>query len=323
MSRTQITRTAIPWYQQRAIFKSANFGLNLPWLNLHNGSEAVNWLNTSYDSTKIEADLVMIASLGITKIRTWAQLESMYNYTGGVFVENATYTANLDDFLTRCNNHGISVILVIADGKEDSAPSDLDGKFRWDLVQSGGGITVYNNAYTAYVNRFKSHTNILMWEISNEPYANLTWALYPQSLSVTKDQVHSYLQGAYTTIKATVPSALVGFSDYEEEEQTRYQTFSDATNRASYVDDCTDVYSLHIYRPDASYIADFRTLTSKPKWCTELGNLNYYDPTASAHPIAGYNELLNTELNYSAVCLGLWLTITACFYITLMDLTRF
>jgi hypothetical protein len=49
---------------------------------------------------------------------------------------------------------------------------------------------------------------------------------------------------------------------------------------------------MHVYRPDASYLADFREVTDKPKWLSECGAINYSDPTGSSHAgMPGNDEL--------------------------------
>jgi len=287
-------RYTLQWYEQRVNYSPSTLGINYPWINNHLGGESVNYLTTPYNTTLVENDLALIASLGITKVRAWCQLESVMSWDGTVFTFQSTYQANLDDFLTRCNNHGLSVIAVIGDGKSSGGYTNLDGKFRWTFVT--GSNTAYLTALTTYINYFKAHTNILMWEIHNEPYGNLTWSANAQASGATKAQTHSFMVSCYNTVKP-LTSVYVGLSDYEESSQTQYTNFSNATNRAAYVDDCTDVYSMHIYRKDATQVFDFRALSGKPKWCTEVGSYNYYDPTASGHPIAAYDELASDGPN--------------------------
>jgi hypothetical protein len=58
------------------------------------------WLGDGYNPAAVEADLTAMASLGVNCISTQASL----------LVEQAP--ANLPDFLTRCRNHMIQVILA-------------------------------------------------------------------------------------------------------------------------------------------------------------------------------------------------------------------
>ena len=306
-------RTVLAWNQVRVTgsgrgpgvtstaWSPSTLGINYPWINA-DGSESVNWLTAAYSSATVAADLAVLQGWGITKIRAWAQLESVMDWSGSAYSLDATYSPNLDDFLTRCASYGISVILVIGDGSSSGGYSNLDGKFRWTFVT--GSSTAYLNGLTAYVNHYASHPNILMWELQNEPYGNLTWSANAEASGATQAQTHTFLVAAYETVKALAGSTYVGFSDYEEEQQPVYQIFSSSTNRANLVNDCTDVYSMHIYRANSGQIADFRQLTAKPKWCTEIGCYNYYDPTASTHPIAAWDELLDDSgpNGFSGLC---------------------
>jgi hypothetical protein len=193
------------------------------------------------------------------------------------------------------------VILVMGDGNVQDRPQSLDGKFRWELVQSADGREKLAAACAAYVRRFQKHKNVLMWELANEPYGNLTWAAYPQRLHVSRDEAHAYLRAAYQAVKP-LTTEHVGFSDLHEEEQEKYRLFTDAEFRRRYIDDATDVYSIHIYRGSARQVPDFAGLTGKPRWCSELGSYNYVDETGAAHagqPARG--ELWDERANFEAV----------------------
>ena len=286
------------WSEQPVNYTTENLGINLPWLDNHNGHEDISWLNTNYNSELIGQDLYVIHTMNITKIRTFCQMESIYNFDNGVFVLNESYAKNLDDFLNRADKYNIKVICVMGAGRNE--PKDLDGEFHWELIQTPEGLQIYKNAYVSYINRFKNHTNILMWEIINEPYGSVTWSPYAQELHVTQEQVHIFLLQSYQDIKLVAGDIPVGFSDLEEEEQTKYQLFSNSEKRKALVDDCTDIYAMHIYRNNASQVADFRSLTNKPKWVVELGAYNFNDPNAENHPVGGSNELYDTDKNYAS-----------------------
>ena len=291
---TATGRTVLPWYGERVNYTPATLGVNWPWQNV-SGSESVNYLAGGYNSGSIEAALAAVAGWGVKVIRAWTPLESVMSWNGSAFAMNSTNAGNLDDFLTRCASHGLKVVAVMGDGKSDSGYTSLDGKFRWTFVT--GSDAAYLTALQAYLTRFTAHPNIVMWELQNEPYANLTFSANAIASGATQAQTHTFLKACYTAAKSLTGSTLVGFSDYEEEQQAEYQMFSSSSNRQTLVDDCTDVYSMHIYRADQSQVADFRTLTSKPLWCSELGSYNYYDPTASGHPIIAYDELASDGPN--------------------------
>lgn len=282
-------------------YTSDNLGINLPWLDLHNGKEVSNWLNTKYNTKLIDDDLSEIRSLGVTKVRTFCQMESIYNFSNGRFVLNELYAKNLDDYLNRAEKYGISVVCVIGDWNYNETPKDLEGFIHLDLIRTKEGQQVYKDAYISYINRFKIHKNILMWEIVNEPYASLTWSPSARELNITPQIVHAFLVQSYNTIKALAGNTFVGFSDLEEEQQSIFKLYSDPNKRKTFVDDCTDVYAMHIYRASSSEVADFSNLNDKPKWVLELGSYNYYDSDGSEHPFPAFNELYDQNENYVAV----------------------
>lgn len=295
MSRQPVTRTAAEWYEPR--LDARLLGINLGWLNKHDGNQSTNWLGSDYDATKIEADLDLIVSLGLTKIRAFIQIESVMGYSSG-FSWNTTARANLHDFLQMVSDKNLQIIAVMNSGNHDGSYASLDGKFRWDLCTTPSGIAEYVAAQTLYINEYKSYP-ILMFELANEPYGELTWSAGAIASGATIADMHNFLKASYDNAKS-LTDIYCGFSDIEESQQEVYQIIESDTFRTNYVDDCTDVYSMHIYRPDQSYIADFGRVTDKPKWCTELGAINYNDPTASSHPVAGRNELYDESSNFAS-----------------------
>ncbi len=277
-----------------------NMGLNYPWVDDHQGRILILWMR-DYPAHLVEDDLQTIAALGVRVIRVFAPLEGIMSYGDADFTLVEERAANVDRLLESAARRGIRVVLVMADGNVQQRPADLDGKFRWELVQSGTGRRALSAACAAYVRRFRKHENVLMWELANEPYGNLTWAAYPQQLNVSRDETHEYLRAAYEAAKP-LTAAPVGFSDLHEEQQEKYRHFTDAEFRRRYIDDATDVYSIHIYRASLREVPDFAGLTGKPKWCSELGSYNYFDETGLAHagqPARG--ELWDEHQNLEAV----------------------
>lgn len=281
------------WYARPVAYTTQNLGINYPWLN----ASDITWINTNWNQTKVFADLDAAKAMNVKKIRAWVTVDALYPFDGTNYgAINSTYAANVDSFLNYAATDGLSVIIVMADGNSQTQPASYNGKVQWSLFQSQAGIAKYAALFTDYVARFRSHTNILAWEIMNEPYGSGTnsgFSAYATSLGITNTQVHTWLQTMYATVKGGDNfQRPVMFSDYEEEEQTKYQVFSSASFRAQWVDDCTDVYSMHIYRPSAANMADFRNVTGKPKWLSEVGNINYSDPTGASHNnFPGHNEL--------------------------------
>jgi hypothetical protein len=289
---------------QAGRYTRANLGLNYPWLDNHRGEQSVNWLNENYDRNKVRADLKLLRSLGVTKTRTFCQLESVMGYDGSAFSLDSRAAGHLHDFLDYADRLGVSVIVVMTDGHLDAAtpPANFDGKFRWELVKAEPEAAAYLKAIEAYIKEFRRHGNVAMWEIQNEPYGSLTWATWPQRLGVTAEETHRFLVASYQAIKPLAGSVPVGFSDLEEKQQDKYTLYSDPQRRRTFVDDCTDVYSMHCYRSRPDELFDFTTLAGKPKWCTELGSYNYRDPTGAAHNgLSANNELYDETKTLAAV----------------------
>jgi hypothetical protein len=280
--------------------KPENLGLNYPWVDDHQGHVQMLWMD-EYRPDLVENDLKAISQLGVRIIRVFAPVDAVGSFNGEEFTLEPRRADNVDRFLTSAGRKGLKVILVMADGNVNEQPRDLDGKFRWDLVQSERGLKTLSAAYVAYVRRFRAHEHILMWEVANEPYGNLTWAAFPQKRNVSLEQAHHYLRTMYQAIKP-LTRAYVGFSELHEEQQEKYRFFSNAEFRRRYIDDATDVYAVHIYRALPEQVPDFSELQGKPKWCSELGSYNYVDETGAAH--AGQQaggELWNERDNFRAV----------------------
>lgn len=283
-------------------YASDSLGINLPWLDLHSGDDfrlAYNWLGASWDSSLAESDLEEIEAMGVRKIRCFCVMESVFDFRGGTFRLNPDHARHLDDFLDRSERHNIQVICVMSDGNAGKRPRE--GQFRWNLIQSREGRQIYADAYVEYIRRFGHHHNILMWEVNNEPYGSLTWSPAARARRITQEDVHDYLRLSYLSLKPFAGDVPVGFSEMEEKEQDKYHMFGDACRRRTLIDDCTDVYSMHFYRAAPDQIEDFRALTGKPKWATELGSYNYSDPNAKSHPLPANDELYDGAKNDQAV----------------------
>lgn len=277
-----------------------NLGINYPWVDLHDGNLEMLWMR-DYRPELVDEDLRVIHALGVRIIRVFAPLDAIMSYDGQRFKLAEDRALNVVRFLKTAAKYELQVILVMADGNVNEQREDLSGKFRWELLRTDDGLEALAAGYRDYVRRFNRHKNVLMWETANEPYGNLTWAKVPQDLGISQDQVHSYLRRVYEAIKP-LTTRYVGFSDLHEEEQEKYRLFTRDDFRRRYIDDATDVYSIHVYRASPRQIPDFSALTEKPKWCSELGSYNYFDPTGEAHanqPASG--ELWDERANLDAV----------------------
>ena len=290
--RRSIIRQQASWDERKVHFTPDNLGLNFPW---QHGS-GVDWLS-HYDSAHVQTDLDFLVSMGVKHIRTWLPLDGCYSYSGGAdgtFTESPTQMAAAHDFLSRVDISGLKLIVVLADGNSATQPASLDGKVQWSLFKTPAGRAKYMALFTDFVTQMRDYTCIYAWETMNEPYGSGTqygFSAYANSLSISLADVRTFLISAYNVVKAADPSRLVTFSEYEEEEQAKYRVFSDETFRRTFIEPATDVYSMHVYRPSASMLADFRGIIDKPLWLTEVGHINYTDPTASEHPLAGNSEL--------------------------------
>jgi hypothetical protein len=258
------------------------------------------WME-DYRPRLVDDDLDEVERLGVRIIRVFAPVEAVMAYVDKQFVMEARRAEHVDQFLAAAGRRGLKVILVMGDGNVGQQPKSLDGKFRWELVQSADGLKALTAAHVAYVRRFRQHEHVLMWEVANEPYGNLTWAAYPQQLGVSLDQTHGHLRAIYEALRP-LTRAYVGFSDLHEEQQEKYRLFTSPEFRRRYIDDATDVYALHIYRASPDEVPDFSQLRGKPKWCSELGSYNYMDETGAGHagqPARG--ELWRERENFEAV----------------------
>jgi hypothetical protein len=141
-----------------------------------------------------------------------------------------------------------------------------------------------------------------MWELHNEPYANLTWSAFPQLHGITESELHTFLRQTYVAAKQLTGATLVGISELEEGQQEKYRMFSNPDRRASLLDDVTDVYSVHIYRSRIDELSDLSGMNGKPKWCSELGSYNYIDQTGESHcGQPANNELRQEHANFRTV----------------------
>lgn len=275
---------AAPAPRCSGVLGPANLGLCYAWPDTHDGGQMINWLGADHPAGLVRDDLATMASMGIVKVRMFCQLESIMSFDGRQFSLVPELAANLHRTFDEAEALGISILPVMTESHVNEPVTDLDGKFRWDLALTPSGRAIYGRALEAYATEFATHDNVVMWETQNEPYGNITWATIPAQLEVTDEDAHEWLRVAYDAVKGVVgDEALVGFSDLEEDQQDKYRLVADAERRGALVDDCTDVYSLHIYRNETAQIADLGDVTDKPLWCVELGAYNYDDPTGEAH----------------------------------------
>jgi len=282
---------------------SANLlGMNYAFPHDHGKGQNIYWLGTGFDFRLIDQDMAEMARIGFRRVRLWAPIDSLYVVDVVHFKESEAAVQDLHRLLDLADRYDMQAILVMGDAHSQVAPKPFDGKFRWDIIQSPAGIAAYQMAVERYMREFRRHSNILMWELHNEPYANLTWSAFPQLCGITDDHIHTFLRQIYLAAKELAGPTLVGISELEELQQEKYRMFSNPNRRASFVDDVSDVYSVHIYRSRVEQLSDLSGMVGKPKWCSELGSYNYVDETGESHcGQAANNELRQEEANFETV----------------------
>jgi hypothetical protein len=271
-------------------------------LNDHQGNQRVNWIGDGFDLGLVTADLDVLHDLGVERIRAFCQLESVMALDGNQFVFDAARLDDLHAFLGAAAARQMHVILVMGSGDVARSPVDFDGRFRWPMIREIDGLATYRDAIHAYVGELRAHPNVLAWETFNEPYATLAASSGLKRSRIDADSVHLYLMTAYQAVKEADAARPVTFSDLEEEEQPKYRLFSDDARRRAYVDDCTDIYSMHVFRARVDQLFAWDSVVDRPKWCVELGSYNYRDRTGRDHggqPAA--LELYDEDANSQAV----------------------
>ena len=171
-------------------------------------------------------DLALMQDMGINTIRVYEPIAS---------------EAVLDEI----HEAGISVIVGIG--------YNQDGVY--DL-QSG--------TYLDYVERFKSHPAILMWELGNE------YNFHPEWFGGSLDLWYETLRDASAAIQAADPNHPVSTAHGELPDEELIAAMTDI-----------DLWGLNVYRWDVSYTAavDFAKRSDKPMYFSEIGADSYMSTT--------------------------------------------
>ncbi|MFA5373899.1 MAG: glycoside hydrolase family 2 TIM barrel-domain containing protein, partial [Candidatus Omnitrophota bacterium] len=178
-----------------------------------------------------------------------------------------TYYAPLPDFLDECAKHNIRVIVGI--------PYSDDRTNRGPDIESG--------TYEAYVEVYKNHPAILMWELGNE------YNYHPEWFDGDISNWYDSLEDAAKTIKSLDANHPVATAHGE------VPTAEVVTSVPS-----VDAWGLNIYRYDepATAIDDFRKVSDKPVYFSEVGT-DSYDNKAGVE-----NEAMQAD-----VAVAMWLKI--------------
>ena len=138
----------------------------------------------------------------------------------------------------------------------------------------GGLYDLQSGTYLEYVQRFKSHPAILLWEIGNE------YNFHPEWFGGSLDLWYETLREASAAIQAADPNHPVSTAHGELPEENLIAELTDI-----------DLWGLNVYRWDVSYTAamDFAKLSDKPMYFSEIGADSYMS-TASLGYEQGSNQ---------------------------------
>ena len=184
----------------------------------------------SFDN--LTEDLALMREMGVNTIRVYEPIAS-------------------EEVLDAISDAGLSVIMGFG--------YDQDGVF--DL-KSG--------TYIDYVQAFKSHPAILLWELGNE------YNYHPEWFDGSPDLWYETLKEASAAIQTEDPNHPVSTAHGEVPDEALLAELPDI-----------DVWGLNVYRWDVSYTAaqDFAKVSDKPMYFAELGADSYMKTAAP-----GYDE---------------------------------
>ena len=163
-------------------------------------------------------DLALMQDMGINTVRVYEPIAS---------------EAVLDEM----HEAGISVIVGIG-------------------YNQGGVFDLQSGTYLDYVERFKSHPAILLWELGNE------FNFHPEWFGGSLDLWYETLRKASAAIQAADPNHPVSTAHGELPDEDLIAELTDI-----------DLWGLNVYRWDVSYTAalDFAKLSDKPMYFSEIG----------------------------------------------------
>ena len=213
-------------------------GLDRRWRSFMNGATARIFIQgvcyhpvaigeekRSFDN--LTEDLALMREMGVNTIRVYEPIAS-------------------EEVLDAISDAGLSVIMGFG--------YDQDGVF--DL-KSG--------TYIDYVQAFKSHPAILLWELGNE------YNYHPEWFDGSPDLWYETLKEASAAIQTEDPNHPVSTAHGEVPDEALLAELPDI-----------DVWGLNVYRWDVSYTAaqDFAKVSDKPMYFAELGADSYMKTAA-------------------------------------------
>ena len=124
----------------------------------------------------------------------------------------------------------------------------------------GGVYDLQSGTYLNYVEQYKSHPAILLWELGNE------YNFHPEWFGGTMDLWYETLRAASAAIQAADPNHPVSTAHGELPEDTLIAEMTDI-----------DLWGLNVYRWDVSCTAamDFAKRSDKPMYFSEIGADSY------------------------------------------------
>ena len=137
-----------------------------------------------------------------------------------------------------------------------------------------GVFDLKSGTYIDYVQAFKSHPAILLWELGNE------YNYHPEWFDGSPDLWYETLKEASAAIQTEDPNHPVSTAHGEVPDEALLAELPDI-----------DVWGLNVYRWDVSYTAaqDFAKVSDKPMYFAELGADSYMKTAAPGYD-AGENQ---------------------------------
>jgi len=138
----------------------------------------------------------------------------------------------------------------------------------------GGIYDLKSGTYLDYVQAFKSHPAILLWELGNE------YNYHPEWFDGSLDVWYETLREASAAIQAEDPNHPVSTAHGEVPDEALLASLPDV-----------DVWGLNVYRWDVSYTAalDFAKVSDKAMYFSELGSDSFMKTAAPGYD-AGENQ---------------------------------
>ena len=207
--------------------------------------------------------------------KVWTEGGQIHTTEGAYFVKGVCYHPvpigkaersfeTLTQDLALMNDMGINTIRVYEPIASEAVLDEIHAAGISVIVSIGynqGGLyDLQSGTYLDYVQRFKSHPAILLWELGNE------YNFHPEWFGGSLDLWYETLRDASAAIQAADPNHPVSTAHGELPEEELIATMTDI-----------DLWGLNVYRWDVSYTAavDFAKLSNKPMYFSEIGADSY------------------------------------------------